>query len=192
MKQLKPNDISVMRTAIGLYAQPFGVESFAVMLNEDKTEPKSEEERVTCDLLHRLDQYEYGLAPEFTLSEDEAKFVTDALRQLIVRDNQSLGAKKRPVRNECEKSAPRPCASRVSAEYKRSSTPAAYAPAVENAFSDNLCLTYRHGRRKFPCGNFLLLNTKTGTPCGFRAFYTTLSCAAARLPFLRQATLSTV
>ena len=36
MKQLKPNDISVMRTAIGLYAQPFGVESFAVMLNEDK------------------------------------------------------------------------------------------------------------------------------------------------------------
>ena len=41
MKQLKPNDISVMRTAIGLYAQPFGVESFAVMLNEDKTEPKS-------------------------------------------------------------------------------------------------------------------------------------------------------
>ena len=51
MKQLKPNDISVMRTAIGLYAQPFGVESFAVMLNEDKTEPKSEEERVTRDLL---------------------------------------------------------------------------------------------------------------------------------------------
>ena len=47
MKQLKPNDISVMRTAIGLYAQPFGVESFAVMLSEDKTEPKSEEERVT-------------------------------------------------------------------------------------------------------------------------------------------------
>ena len=103
MKQLKPNDISVMRTAIGLYAQPFGVESFAVMLSEDKTEPKSEEERVTRDLLHRLDQYEYGLAPEFTLSEDEAKFVTDALRQLIVRDNQS---------------APRPSASRVSAEYK--------------------------------------------------------------------------
>ena len=63
MKQLKPNDISVMRTAIGLYAQPFGVESFAVMLSEDKTEPKSEEERVTRDLLHRLDQYEYGLAP---------------------------------------------------------------------------------------------------------------------------------
>lgn len=30
-----------MRTAIGLYAQPFGVESFAVMLSEDKTEPKS-------------------------------------------------------------------------------------------------------------------------------------------------------
>ena len=46
------------------------------MLSEDKTEPKSEEERVTRDLLHRLDQYEYGLAPEFTLSEDEAKFVT--------------------------------------------------------------------------------------------------------------------
>ena len=58
MKQLKPNDISVMRTAIGLYAQPFGVESFAVMLSEDKTEPKSEEERVTAAICsHRLDEY---------------------------------------------------------------------------------------------------------------------------------------
>ena len=120
MKQLKPNDISVMRTAIGLYAQPFGVESFAVMLSEDKTEPKSEEERVTRALLHRLDQYEYGLAPEFTLSEDEAKFVTDALRQLIVRDNQSLqyeNARSAFV-NAKRRSAPRPSASRVSAEYK--------------------------------------------------------------------------
>ena len=109
MKQLKPNDISVMRTAIGLYAQPFGVESFAVML--------SEEERVTRDLLHRLDQYEYGLAPEFTLSEDEAKFVTDALRQLIVRDNQSLQYEKRPKCNrECEKEirAATVCISRIS------------------------------------------------------------------------------
>lgn len=109
MKQLKPNDISVMRTAIGLYAQPFGVESFAVML--------SEEERVTRDLLHRLDQYEYGLAPEFTLSEDEAKFVTDALRQLIVRDNQSLQYEKRPkCIRECEKEirAATVCISRIS------------------------------------------------------------------------------
>ena len=127
MKQLKPNDISVMRTAIGLYAQPFGVESFAVMLSEDKTEPKSEEERVTRDLLHRLDQYEYGLkhgnykttnvTPEFTLSEDEAKFVTDALRQLIVRDNQSLQYEKRPkCIRECEKEirAATVCISRIS------------------------------------------------------------------------------
>lgn len=109
MKQLKPNDISVMRTAIGLYAQPFGVESFAVML--------SEEERVTRDLLHRLDQYEYGLAPEFTLSEDEAKFVTDALRQLIVRDNQSRQYEKRPkCIRECEKEirAATVCISRIS------------------------------------------------------------------------------
>ena len=85
MKQLKPNDISVMRTAIGLYAQPFGVESFAVMLSEDKTEPKSEEERVTRDLLHRLDQYEYGLAPEFTLSADYRKLQESAamLRGII-------------------------------------------------------------------------------------------------------------
>ena len=91
MKQLKPNDISVMRTAIGLYAQPFGVESF--------------------------DQYEYGLAPEFTLSEDEAKFVTDALRQLIVRDNQSLQYEKRPkCIRECEKEirAATVCISRIS------------------------------------------------------------------------------
>lgn len=117
MKQLKPNDISVMRTAIGLYAQPFGVESFAVMLSEDKTEPKSEEERVTRALLHRLDQYEYGLAPEFTLSEDEAKFVTDALRQLIVRDNQSRQYEKRPkCIRECEKEirAATVCISRIS------------------------------------------------------------------------------
>ena len=111
MKQLKPNDISVMRTAIGLYAQPFGVESFAVMLSEDKTEPKSEEERVTRDLLHRLDQYEYGLAPEFTLSEE------DALRQLIVRDNQSRQYEKRPkCIRECEKEirAATVCISRIS------------------------------------------------------------------------------
>ena len=126
MKQLKPNDISVMRTAIGLYAQPFGVESFAVMLSEDKTEPKSEEERVTRDLLHRLDQYEYGLAPEFTLSADYRKLqesaamlrgITDALRQLIVRDNQSLQYEKRPkCIRECEKEirAATVCISRIS------------------------------------------------------------------------------
>ena len=95
MKQLKPNDISVMRTAIGLYAQPFGVESFAVMLSEDKTEPKSEEERVTRDLLHRLDQYEYGLAPDFSTKNARSAFV-----------------------NAKRRSAPRPSASRVSAEYK--------------------------------------------------------------------------
>ena len=100
MKQLKPNDISVMRTAIGLYAQPFGVESFAVMLNEDKTEPKSEEERVTRDLLHRLDQYEYGLAPCATISRSGTKNARSAF----------VNAKR--------KSAPRPSASRVSAEYK--------------------------------------------------------------------------
>ena len=84
---------------------------------EDKTEPKSEEERVTRDLLHRLDQYEYGLAPEFTLSEDEAKFVTDALRQLIVRDNQSRQYEKRPkCIRECEKEirAATVCISRIS------------------------------------------------------------------------------
>ena len=134
MKQLKPNDISVMRTAIGLYAQPFGVESFAVMLSEDKTEPKSEEERVTRDLLHRLDQYEYGLAPEFTLSEDEAKFVTDALRQLIVRDNQSLQYAKRPkCIRECEKEirAPDRCSRRAASQGRAALRPR----RNENSFS---------------------------------------------------------
>ena len=60
--------------------------------------------RVTPDLLHRLDQYEYGFTDEFSLSEDEVKFVTDALRQLISRDNESLRYEKRPkCRSECEK-----------------------------------------------------------------------------------------
>ena len=101
MKKLRPNDISVMRTAIGLYSQPLGVQSFAVMVSEDKSEPKTEEERLTRDLLHRL---EYGFTDEFSLSEDEVKFVTDALRQLIFRDNESLRYEKRPkCRSECEK-----------------------------------------------------------------------------------------
>lgn len=104
MKKLRPNDISVMRTAIGLYSQPLGVQSFAIMVSEDKSEPKTEEERVTRDLLHRLDQYEYGFTDEFSLSEDEVKFVTDALRQLISRDRESLQYEKRPkCRQECEK-----------------------------------------------------------------------------------------
>lgn len=104
MKKLRPNDISVMRTAIGLYSQPLGVQSFAVMVSEDKSEPKTEEERLTRDLLHRLDQYEYGFTDEFSLSEDEVKFVTNALRQLISRDNESLRYEKRPkCRSECEK-----------------------------------------------------------------------------------------
>ena len=51
-----------------------------------------------------LETRRFGFIANVYLSEDEVKFVTDALRQLISRDNESLRYEKRPkCRSECEK-----------------------------------------------------------------------------------------